>query len=215
MWIYFTVIREEGPSRVAPWFMAIPVIGLLGGILLLQEIPSLSQIISITLFVVGGLVLSMTDGKIRLRFVYLGFLMAILLSVHDVIFAKFGRELSGSAAVFMDMLGKSMWGLVLLFGKKTRNGFLIGLQTKLKFQMINEFGVIAGDAITDVAKLIAPVALVQATGCSQSVFVLIGAYVLVRRFPDVFSEELKGSFLSKVIGVVLMTIGGIILAVTL
>lgn len=211
MWIYLHVMREEDASRVIPWFQTIPVFGVVGAFIVLQELPRWHELGAIGLLVIGGFILSVKNGVAKRKVAVLMIVASGLVAANDVIFAEFGRQADGAPAIFADMLGKSVFGLIFLAHGPSRRGFRIGLRTKFGVQSGSEIVNIGADMFLDLAKLYMPIALVQAACATQPLFVLIGATVIAK-FSSKFSQELEGNQLIKVAGVLLMVVGGAILA---
>lgn len=211
MWIYLYIMREEDASRVIPWFQTIPVFGIVGAFVVLQELPKWYEIGAIGLLVIGGFVLSIKNGVAKRKVAALMILTSALVAANDVIFAEFGRQGDAAPAIFADVLGKAVFGLLFLLRGPSRRGFLMGLRTKFVIQSGSELVNIGADMFLDLAKLYMPIALVQAACATQPLFVLVGA-TIIAKFSPKFSEELQGSQLMKVAGVLLMVVGGAILA---
>ncbi len=211
MWIYLYIMREEDASRVVPWFQTIPVFGIFGAFIVLQELPKWFEIGAIGLLVIGGFALSIKNGVAKKKVAILMILTSGLVAGNDVIFAEFGRQTDAAPAIFADMLGKAVFGLMFLCRRNSRKGFIVGLRTKFGIQSASELVNIGADMFLDLAKLYMPIALVQAACATQPLFVLIGA-TIIAKFSPKFSEELQGNQWMKVAGVLLMVVGGAILA---
>lgn len=211
MWIYLHVLREEDASRVIPWFQTIPVFGVVGAFIVLQELPRWYELGAIGLLVIGGFILSVKNGVAKRRVAVLMVVASGLVAANDVIFAEFGRQADGAPAIFADMLGKSVFGLIFLVHGPSCRGFKMGLRTKFGVQSGSELVNIGADMFLDLAKLYMPIALVQAACATQPLFVLVGA-TIIAKFSSKFSNELEGNQLIKVAGVILMVVGGAILA---
>src|SRR3989344_150523 len=54
MWLYLHALRNEETSRVVPWFQIVPIFGVLGGTIVLGELPTLTQTAAILLLMIGG-----------------------------------------------------------------------------------------------------------------------------------------------------------------
>ncbi|MEI6494919.1 MAG: hypothetical protein WCO03_02545, partial [bacterium] len=114
VWIYLHAMAKEEASRVTPWFLVIPAFGIGLAFFTLGELPSWYQTIAIVGIVLAGFALSIKDGVANKKVVGMMLVSACLLAVNDVIFAKFGRELNWTQALFADVLGKAFWGLMVL-----------------------------------------------------------------------------------------------------
>jgi drug/metabolite transporter (DMT)-like permease len=213
MILFLKALTIEEVSRVDPWFQTIPVFGIMLAFVFIGESLAWYQVAAIAILAVGGWTI-MSKGVAGRKVVGLMVTAAFLLAVNDVVFAKFGRELDTMPAIFCDVTGKAFFGLILLVGPKTRQGFVIGLRTKFKLQTISEVLFIAADFFFDRAKLFAPVAIVQGVACTQPMFTIIGAALLTRFFPKLLAEEQGVAFWKKLGGISLIVIGGGVIAVT-
>lgn len=213
MWIYMAALKTEEPSRVVPYFQAIPVFGLLGAFLLLNEKMTAFQIMAVCMLTAGGFLLSFHRGKIKKKLVALMLMSSALLAGYDVIFAAFGRNLNPAAAIFITLAAKTFWSIFILIRKEDRRGFILGLRTRLKLQAVSEISCMLADVSLCYFLLFFPVAIVQAIECTQPLFVLVAAFLLTRFSPTIISEEIVGLTLAKkVAAVILMVAGGVILS---
>ena len=216
MFLYMTVLKDEGPSRVAPWWQVIPVYGAIGGIIVLNEVPSTLEWIGIVIVVLGGIIVSIKKGKFSKKTVVLMLIATMLVAVYEVGFAEFGRNIDHISALLISLLGKAFWGFMFLVGKKERRGFALAIRTKFKLQSISEVTCVVADLGLLYFFLVMPVALVQSICCFQPLFVLGGAILLAKFFPHVMQEETEGyTRVQKTVGTVLVVLGGILLAVTM
>jgi hypothetical protein len=160
----------------------------------------------------GGLVLVFKDGIVRKQMAIMMLLSSILLAINDIVFANFGREIGVWPALFADVLGKSLWGFLVLVKKNYRLQFVEGIRSKFKLQAINEILFIVGDLIFDAAKIFVPVALAQGFCATQPLFLLIIALLFTKFFPKFHSEDFGGLVKwQKIVGILLVVVGGIVL----
>jgi hypothetical protein len=171
------------------------------------------HVAAIALLAIGGWIIK-SSGKVSRKVIIFMLIASLLLATNDVIFAKFGRSLDMMPAVFCDVMGKALWGLILLVGPKVRKGFILGLKSKIRLQSISEVLFISADFVFDRAKIIAPVAIVQGIACSQPVFTILGAALLTKFAPKILSEEQGGAFWKKLGGIILIITGGFVIAIT-
>ena len=213
MILFLKALSIDEASRVDPWFQTIPAFGIILAFAFIGESLEWYHVAAIVVLAVGGWVLK-SSGRAKGQAIVLMLVASLLLAVNDVVFAKFGRELDTVPAIAFDVGGKAFWGLVLLAGPKTRQGFVIGLRTKLGLQSLSEVLAIVADFLFDRAKLFAPVAIVQGLACSQPLFVLVGAALLTKFLPHLISEDQGSAFWKKLAGIVLVVVGGSILSIT-
>ena len=213
MWIYLAVLKREEPSRVIPFFQAIPVFGVVGAAFVLAEFPKPAEFLAIGMLVAGGFLLSFHKGKIGKRMATLMVLASAIIAGYDVIFAEFGRDVRPAAAILIGMIAKAFWLLLILAGKKERRGFRLALRTRFKLQSVSEVASIAADSARCYFLLVFPVAMVQTICCTQPLFVLATAVILTRIHPAAIREEVQRlTLVQKACGIALMVAGGVLLA---
>ena len=214
MWIYMVAMKTEEPSRVVPFFQSIPVFGLIGAFLLLNEKMTVIQLLAVGMLTGGGFLLSFHKGKVKKKLVALMLLSSALLAGYDVIFAEFGRDIHPASAIFITLTAKSFWTVFIFVGKEERRGFVLGLRTRLKLQSVSEISCMLADVSLCYFLLYFPVALVQAVSCTQPLFVFVAALLIARFFPKVICEEFQGlTMAQKAFAIILMVAGGIILSI--
>lgn len=211
-WLYFYALKIGETVSVAPWYQTIPVFGLIGSFIFLNEIPTIFQIIGIFLVMLGGFAITSSKNfVINKKIILLMLLSSLLLAINDVTFAYFGREISLGSALFSDILGKAIWGIPFLLLGYVRRSFVRAIKDKLSIQSINEIIFIVGDAIFDIAKIYLPIALVQATANTQPLFVLLLSIVLYKIAPSYLQEEKESLHKLRIIGIFIVVGGGVFL----
>jgi hypothetical protein len=165
------------------------------------------------MMIFGSLILNFKKGRIRWDILLLMSGASLLLVVHDVAFAKFGRSMEILPALFSDLTGKAFWGLLFLAGNHSRRGFKLALQLNFKLLCLIEFMTLGAEAIFDVGKLFFPVSTVQAVDCVQDIFMLVGVVIFSRYMPGFLKEDIVQTTLwQKIAGILTIVIGGILLA---
>jgi len=212
MWMYLYVLSHDGATRVLPWFQLIPLFGLILGIFVLKEIPNLSQIGGILLFIVGGFILSFENGKVNYRLLGFMSISSFLLASSDIIFAYYGRAIPDMSALFWDAMGKTFWCSMLLFVPQYRKGFRRGFKKKFAVQATAETLTATADLLFDWSKLRVPVAMSQATACSTPLIGLTIGLILKQFFPKMIHENIHESLGQKICGTLCVVGGGVMLA---
>jgi drug/metabolite transporter (DMT)-like permease len=252
-WLFYRSIQTEETSRVVAIFQTIPIFGLFLGFYGLEEKLGWEIILAIIFLVLGGFTLSISKGKFNKRILAMMLLSSALYAVNDFVLAKYGREIFGGEtgnsislvgqampAIMADLAGKVFFGIIVLVGRRERTSFKNSFRAKFGLVGVSSIIYTAGDVVFDLAKLFAPIALVQALGCTQPMFVLIWGilstsilipYLLKKRnwilkkenrriklvekttkFCLKTRESLKGTTW-KVVGIILMVVGGILLSI--
>lgn len=214
---YLYAIDHDEASYVAPFFQLIPVFGLIFGYFILNETLSSQQLIAGGTILLGSLFLSVElgDGNSRIK----GKLVALMLgsslfySINAVIFKSVAQTEGFVASLFWDMLGKVVFGLILLLAISSyrKQFFNLLKESGAKFvglNIVNEILSLVGELALVLAVLFAPVALVQSVGGLQPGFVLIFGVLLTLFFPKFATESLEKRFLvQKIIGIAIITVG--------
>ena len=214
MWLYMAAMKDEEATRVAPTFQIIPAIGLLGDILILNKVPVWYVVLGIILTVIGSLILNFRKGKLDWNILFLMLSASLMLVVNDVVFAKFGRDLETLPALFSDLTGKALWGLLILLNKSCREGFVTNLRLNFWLLAFTEILGIGAEAIVDVGKLYFPVSVVQSVDCTQEIFTLIGAVLFSKYFPHFLEEEIGDlTLVQKTAGILIVVSGGILITI--
>lgn len=234
IFIYMWMLKREETSNVVPWFQSVPMFGLVGAWLILGEELSVSNITAIALVMVGGFVLSYHSSGFKFKLFVIMLVSSAFFALYDVIFANFGRDIDQYSAIFLSIVGKTLWSLPILIGKKERAGFVTGLKTRLKFQTVGELTNLFADVSLQICLLHFPVGLVQGACCTQPFFILIGAIVITKycvwkkkkdeknnkdedksypKWLESVIEDISAVAVKrKTIGITLLVIGGILMS---
>jgi drug/metabolite transporter (DMT)-like permease len=226
-WLFYRSIQTGETSRVVAIFQTIPIFGLFFGFYGLEEKLGWEIILAIIFLVLGGFILSISKGKFDKRILVMMLLSSVLYAVNDFLVAKYGREIFGGEmgnslssagqampAILADLAGKVFFGIIVLVGRRERTSFKNSFRAKFGLVGVSSIVYTAGDVVFDLAKLFAPIALIQALGCTQPLFVLIGAIGLTLFCKSFPKEEVgRKSLWQKVFGISLMVVGGILLSI--
>jgi hypothetical protein len=160
------------------------------------------------------LILNFRKGKIRWDILLLMSGASLLLAFNDVTFARFGREMETLPAIFSDLSGKALWGLLFLIGRRNRRGAAMAIRLHFRLLLLIEVLNLGAEAIFDVGKLFFPVSTVQAVDCTQDIFMLLGVIVFSKYLPGFLREDIRHTTLwQKIIGILVMVFGGILIAI--
>jgi drug/metabolite transporter (DMT)-like permease len=253
-WLFLQSVKTEDTSNVSALFQTIPAFGIFFGLYGLDEVLSWSVILGIIFLIIGGYCLSFIKGKLPKNVLVMMLLCCVLYAVNDFVIAKYGREVvvagGGLAsvkealpAIMSDLLGKMFFGLIPLVSYKSRTSFKLAIRSKFKLVAAESVTYTLGDVSFDVAKILAPLAVVQALCCAQPLFILAGVilfsvvirrrllnkkrqmkrlgkvnnweYRMVKTFLN-FCHKLREKFDNwfwKMFGIGLMVVGGILLSI--
>ena len=212
MWIYLDMLKVDDSSSVTAWFQVIPMFGAIGAFFILKEMPTWYQIIAIIFLVIGGFMLSYRDGELNKTIIFWMIVSAALVASYDVLFADYGRDIDEFSAIMYMLIGKMIAGFIFLaIDKKAQRGFWIGLTTKIKAQFVSESVNCLADIAIYACMLSMPVLLVQGVSSLQPMFVLVGAMIFGKFFPEIEEDTEGVNLYRKVGGLILMITGGIFL----
>lgn len=215
--LYLYAIDLDEASYVAPFFLLIPVFGLMFGYFILGETLTTSQLIAGGFILLGGLFLSLelsgTGTKIKSKLILLMIGSSLFYSANAVIFKSIAGSQGFLDSLFWDFLGKFLFGVILFFVVKSyRDQFIYLLKACgakiIGLNVVNEVLSLIGEMALVLAVLYAPVALVQSVGGLQPAFVFIIGIILTLFFPKFGMESLERKMMiQKIVGIAVMTFG--------
>ena len=222
---YFYALERDEASIVAPLFQLIPVFSIFLGYFFLGEVLSTNKLIAIIFVVFGGIILSLDlnngvkKANIMKRLIGLMIISSLCYSLNAIVFKLIATQQGFLDSLFWDMAGKLTFGIILFFFVRSyRESFMaiINLR-KTKVYAINagnEVLAIVGEIAIVLAVLYAPVAMVQSVGGLQPLFVLLIGLLIPVLFKKIAKKSLtRNEIVQQVIGVVIITLGGILLTV--
>lgn len=218
---YLKALHQHETSRVVALFQLAPVFGFMLGYLLLGETLNRNQLSAAILVIVGGLVVALNsdDGKKTFHWRLFAFmaLSALFYSANAVGFKYIAVEVGFWGSVFWDMLGKFLFGLILLLGlSKVRKELWSMLYEGRRRLAILNFSAeslsLMGDVALMYALLYAPIAIVQSVSLLQPLFVIVLGAVIAKFLPSAGGELWKGRGMTqKMLGIIFMICGALIL----
>jgi drug/metabolite transporter (DMT)-like permease len=214
---YLYALEDDEASYVAPLFQLIPVFGFLFGYFILGEILTQSQLWAAALIVIGSMALTLelsgARPKIKSKVALLMVGSSVCYAANAVIFKLIAVEQGFTGSLFWDMGGKVLFGIFLLLTITSYREQFINLIRSTKYSliclnMVNEVLGLIGEIALVLAVLFAPVALVQAVGGLQPLFVLVIGMILTLFFPRFGKETLTARHLTqKFISIGIITVG--------
>jgi drug/metabolite transporter (DMT)-like permease len=210
--IYLKMLKDEDSSSVVSWFQIVPLFGIVGALFLLGEVPQWYHFLAIIVIVVGGFILSYNKDGMNWYIILWMVVATGMIALYDVMFASYGRDIDEFSAIFLMLIGKTIFGFVyLIFDGEARRGFVMGMNTKSTAMFVSESVNTLADIALYGSLLFLPVYLVQGVCSMQPIFVLIGAILLGKIFPEIQEEDEGEDFRKKVFGITLLIMGGILL----
>lgn len=206
IYLYLLALRDEEASVVVPFWQLCPVFGYALGWLFLGEILSPRQIAA-SLAVAGGvLVLSWNQeskgsarGRFKWRLAALMTLSSLILGARAVAFKAVAVEQDFWGSCFWEYSGFTLAGVAIwIASPSSRRAFLDMLKPRqqkdfswiMGLVILGEVLTLAGHLATNLALLMAPVALVLVVEGLQPVFVFLIGTVATLFFPRFVTESL-------------------------
>lgn len=229
LWIllYLHALDKVDVSQAVPLFQTIPIFGLILGYVFFGEILSSTQLTASAIILLGAHILLRDKEQGALRFRHHTFVLMLgasfFVALSQVIFKLVAVDVNFWTALFWNWVGFIFFGFVVyLTVKQYRQQFdhlvrqrISALRTMYGVNALNEIF----DNISDIAFLVAvvigPIALVQSLNAYEPLMVLVLSMVLVKLFPQYFTGDFSLLKLTqKIVGVVIITIGSILLYTT-
>lgn len=223
LWVllYLYAISKTELSRAIPIFQTVPIFGLLFGFLLLGEIISTTQAVGAFLIITGAVILSYHRKESGNSFdgISLSLMLgaAFIIAFTDVLFKYTALQSSYWSATFWVGIGIGLFAVMLYvcvpIYRRQFNQFVKTMHWQIfAANGINEFIDAAANLVFAAAVLLGPVALVQSTNAYQPFLILIIGLLLSKILPRYYDEDLLAvTFVQKVAGILIITVGSIII----
>ncbi|HET9222419.1 MAG TPA: EamA family transporter [Roseiflexaceae bacterium] len=220
---YFHALQRDEASIVVPLFQTSAVFSYILGLLVLGEDLTALQLGAALLIICGSILIALELGQRRSTFKSVVFALMLLASflnaLNWLLFKFVAVQEHFWVASFWEYAGFVLVGaLMLLFVGPYRRDF-VALLKQSKFNVLglvalNETASLAAKTATNVASLMAPLALVSTVNGLQPLFVLMYAVMLTLYLPRYGRERLGTKFvIQKVAAMTLMIVGASLLAV--
>jgi drug/metabolite transporter (DMT)-like permease len=205
IYLYLLALRDDEASVVVPFWQLIPVFGYLFGWLVLGETLGGRKIVGSLAVVAGAMALSLdpaTWGRgLRVKWRLAGLMTAssAIFGLHAVVFKFVAAKEDFWGACFWEYAGFVLAGVWLwIFSPASRRSFLGMLRSARRkdFAWImglcvsSEVITLIGNLATNLALLMAPVALVLLVSSTQPVFVFLIGVAATVFFPRFVTEAL-------------------------
>jgi len=223
IYLYLLALRNEEASLVVPLWQLIPVFGYLFGWLVLGERMAGRQLGAGLLIVAGAMTLSLDPGSIgrglRMKWRLAGLMTAssMIFGLHAVVFKFVAEKQDFWGACFWEYAGFVVAGcFIWFFSPASRESFLRLLRPERRadfgwimgLSVFGEIITLIGSLATNLALLLAPVALVLLVGSLQPVFVLFLGVVGTLVMPRFVQESLtRRDLLHKGLSIATMCAG--------
>jgi drug/metabolite transporter (DMT)-like permease len=220
---YFYALQRDEASIVVPLFQTSAVFSYVLGLLVLGENLTGWQLAAALLIICGSILIALELGQRRSTFKAVVFALMLLASflnaLNWLLFKFVAVQENFWVSSFWEYAGFVLIGaLMLIFVKPYRRDFVVLLKQS-KFNVLglvalNETASLVAKTATNIASLMAPLALVSTVNGLQPLFVLIYGVMLTLYLPRYGRERLGRKFvLQKVAAMTLMIVGASLLAV--
>lgn len=213
---YFKAAKIEEISRVAPLFHLAPLFLVILAAVFLGEIFTPLKYLGIFLLVIGAILISSRDLKIKLGKAFWLMIISTIFFSFDLIITKYLLAFADFWTIFAYIRIGAGIGLIpifyLYFGELKSliaeyGGKVVGVISAN--ETLNVFGALSAT----IAASLGFVTLVESLASLQSLFLLIITVALSIFYPKILKEEIKKSIvLLKFIAIVLMFIGVILIS---
>lgn len=224
LWFYLLALKNDEASVVIVFYQLVPLIGLILGYFILDEVITQIQFIAMTVIILGTTIISFEiDEKNNLKFRKLTVLYMLAAStcwaLAAVIFKFVALEENVLKSLFWEHVVLTTVGLLIFITiRPYRDHFLQALKVNsksiLSLNFLNEGLYIAGNIVVSFAYLLAPIALILLAESFQPVFVLIIAVILTIFFPRISKEKITAKHLGQKLFAIAITGVGTFLLLT-
>lgn len=220
-WIYFYLkaLTEDDTSVVMTLLVLAPLFSLIFGTILLGETLSAIQMMGGALLVGGALIVSYEphEKKFKRKLIVYAVLASAILGLLMTLFKFSSFEDNIWPSMYWRSIGMIVSGLLLCFlitpiRQRFHHFVTQYLRKGLTLNTANESLTLAGDTVFAFAILLAPVALVQTTEAYQPVFIIGISFILSQLgIQSVAEDYSKTSLLAKIVGIILVSLGSVVL----
>lgn len=222
LWLYLMALKDDEASIIIVFYQLVPVLGLILGYFILDEVLTNLQLIAMSIIILGTSIVSFevnTDNKFKLRkkTIYYMTAASFCWALSGVIFKYVALEVNVWRSLFWEHLVLVIVGiLIYLLVPTYRNHFKLAIKNNSKsilaLNFTNEALYLLGNFAVAFAYLLAPVSLVLLTESFQPIFVFIIGLFLTLFFPEISSETITlKNFIQKILAIIITGIGTLLL----
>lgn len=215
IWFYLIALQDEEASIAIVFYQLVPVIGLILGYFILDEVISTMQFIAMVIIILGTSIISFeidTENNFKLRgktAIYMS-LASFFWALESVIFKAVALEENVWRSLFWEHVMLVIVGIfIFIFAKSYRENFLAAIKNNSKaiisLNFLNESLYMTGNIIFAFAYLWAPIALVLLVNSFQPIFVLAIGIFLTVFFPKISVEKIQAVHLWQKLFAILIT----------
>lgn len=219
LWCYLIALRDEETSVVIVFYQLVPVFGSILGYLVLGEVLTHIQLISMAIIILGTTIIAFevdldNHFKLRKKSTIIPMLGASFFwALGGTIFKLVALKENLWRSLFWENLMFVLVGIcIFIFIRSYRENFISAFKSNskniLSLNVLNESIYISGNVVVAYAYLLAPVGLVLLTQSFQPIFVLFIGVILTVFFPKIIVEKIEAKHIwQKIIAIGLTGIG--------
>ena len=193
IWFYLRALQEDEPTVVIIFYSLVPVLGLVFGYFILDEVISRMQFIAMAVIILGTALVSFEIGdendlKLRKSTLVNMVVACTCWALEMTILKKVALTENMWRSLFWEHSMMVVVGMsIFTFVPTYRHHFMIALRSNskaiLSLNATNEILYIVGNVVGALASMMAPVALVLLAQPFQSIFVFVISVFLTKYFP--------------------------------
>lgn len=219
---YLIALSKEDASVVVPLIQLTPIFGYIFSFLFFKETITINQFVAAILILTGSLILCFhfSDGGLVFKWktvIYMT-ISTVFFGLHGSLFKFITIRENFIRSFFWEYIGLFVTGILFfIFLKKFRIEFLNLVNSNkigvFILNSLNESIVFLGNIIVALCLTLAPVSLVLAVGCLQSLFVFIIGLLIYIFFPQISKEKIEKNGIGyKVLAIVIIVFGGYLMS---
>lgn len=216
---YFKALSSEEASNVILFFQAIPLMVLVLSRIFLNESLTLAQGFGFLIILAATTYALKKTGTVEFRLNKA--LVLVLIADAFWAIAAVLVKLAINANSFVEILSYESWGIgvggliLYIFFSEKRLAFHKTLKNVgpkvILIIFINEIIFVLAKSVTFYAYSLGPTAQVSVLGGTQVLFGVLYGWILTKKFPKIFDEDIRSSILLKKFMLAIVTVFGILL----
>ncbi|MFZ2252716.1 MAG: EamA family transporter [Minisyncoccia bacterium] len=205
LWSYLLAMKDDEPSIVIVFYQLVPVLGLVFGYFILDEVISRMQGIAMAVVLLGTSIVSFEiDGenniKPRWKTVLFMSIACVCWALELVIFKAVALEENVVRSLFwkhvaLVLVGGLIFALVPMYRKSFMKAIRSNSGAIMSLNVLNEVLYMVGTMAVAFAAMRAQVGLVLLTETYQAIFVFAIAIVLTKYYPTLSEENIESKHL--------------------
>ncbi len=218
-WFYLLALGKADTTIVVSVFQLIPVFAYLLGAIFFQEFFTIWQLIGAGIIIASAIIISLQPSKKqkggRFKVLILAGLSALGYALYYFLFDIALRNDTYGSCVFWNQAANLCIGIVLILIKSYRKSFIRTIKKNGKlyigFNFLNEVINSGAGALSNLANVTLPLAMVNIISGFQGAFSFIIGAILTFFFPKIIKEDLRKKVVCRKLLCILVSIIGIVL----